>query len=84
MFAASLENIRDDPTRVHGLFLYGALEELHVLRDFAAHDYRCHPEYNQCAGMHLFDMSLPCLVYTRSHLCLSPLTKFSDDSSYSV
>jgi hypothetical protein len=40
MFAAELGNIRDDNAQVNGLFLYAALEELRVLREFASHGYR--------------------------------------------
>jgi hypothetical protein len=51
---------------VNGLFLYTALEELCVLRNFQAHDYRCHPKYNQEVVLHLFDTSLPRSVYERN------------------
>jgi hypothetical protein len=44
MFAAELNNIKDDPARVNGLFLYAALEELRVLREFVSHDYHHHPK----------------------------------------
>jgi hypothetical protein len=59
MFASELGNVRDDPPRVNCLFLYAALEELHMLRNFQAHNYRCHPKYHQEVVLHLFDTSLP-------------------------
>ncbi len=65
MFASELGNIRDDNTRVNGLFLYAPLEELRVLREFATHDYRRHPKYNQRVVLHLFDTSLPRSVYEK-------------------
>jgi hypothetical protein len=36
-----------------------------VLHEFASHDYWRHPKYNQCAVMHLFDLSLPHSVCMR-------------------
>jgi hypothetical protein len=65
MFAAELGNIRDNNARVNGLFLYAALKELRVLREFASHDYRHHPKYNQCIVLHLFNTSLPRSVYKK-------------------
>ena len=65
MFASELGNIRDDNARVNGLFLYAALKELRVLREFASHDYRRHPKYNQCVVLHLFNTSLPRSVYEK-------------------
>ncbi len=65
MFALELGTIRDDNARVNGLFLYAALEELRVLQEFASHDYRRHPKYNQCVILHLFDTSLPRSVYEK-------------------
>jgi hypothetical protein len=44
--AAGLENIRDDVARVNGSFLYAALEELRVLREFHEHEYRQHPKFH--------------------------------------
>jgi hypothetical protein len=58
MFVVELGNVRDDPARVNGLFLYAALKELRILHDFHAHDYRHHPKYNQSVVLHLFDTSL--------------------------
>ena len=65
MFASELGNIQDDNARVNGLFLYAALEELRVLREFALHDYCRHPKYNQCVVLHLFDTSLLRSVYEK-------------------
>jgi len=65
MFASELGNFRDDNVRVNGLFLYATLEELRVLREFTSHDYRRHPKYNQCIVLHLFNTSLPRLVYEK-------------------
>ena len=45
--AAGLENICDDAARVNGSFLYAALEELRVLREFHGHEYRQHPKFHQ-------------------------------------
>ncbi len=44
--AAGLENIRDDAVRVNGSFLYAALEELRVLREFQDHKYCQHPKFH--------------------------------------
>jgi hypothetical protein len=78
MFAAELGYIWDDNAQVNGLFLYAALEELRVLREFASHDYCQHPKYNQCVVLHLFNTSLPQSVYKkctdgagRDTLCLT-------------
>ena len=53
--AAGLENIRDDVARVNGSFLYAALEELRVLREFHEHEYRQHPKFHHNLVMHLFE-----------------------------
>jgi len=60
---AGLENIRDDAARVNGSFLYTALEELRVLREFQGHEYRQHPKFHHNVVMHLFDTALPRSVY---------------------
>ena len=54
-----LKNIRDDAARVNGSFLYAALEELRVLREFQGHEYRQHPKFHHNVVMHLFDTALP-------------------------
>jgi hypothetical protein len=61
--AAGLENIRDDPARVNGSYLYAALEELCVLREFKEHEYRQHPKFHHFVVMHLFDTALPRAVF---------------------
>ena len=65
VFAADLGNLKDDMGRVNGLFLYAALEELRVLRDFAAQQYRHHPKYSNQVVEHLFNTSVPQAVYKR-------------------
>jgi len=60
--------IQTNNTRVNGLFLYAALEELWVPRDFASHNYCHHPKYNQSVVLHLFDTSLPTLTEHRHAL----------------
>ncbi len=65
VFAADLGNIKDDTAWVNGLFLYAALEELHVLRGFAAHQYRHHPKYNNQVVEHLFNTFVPRAVYEK-------------------
>ena len=60
---AGLENIRDDAARVNGSFLYAALEELRVLREFQGHEYHQHPKFHHNVVMHLFDTALPRSVY---------------------
>lgn len=65
--AAGIENIQDDAARVNGTFLYVALEELRVLREFQEQEYRQHPKFHHNVVMHLFDTALPRSVYeTRS------------------
>jgi hypothetical protein len=65
MFAGELGNVKDDPARVNSLFLYAALEELQVLREFELYDHHSHPKYNQMVVLHLFDTSLPRAVYEK-------------------
>ncbi len=65
VFAADLGNVKDDTAWVNGLFLYPALEELRVLRDFAAHQYRHHPKYNNQVVEYLFNTSVPRAVYEK-------------------
>ena len=60
---AGLENIHDDAARVNGSFLYAALEEHRVLREFHGHEYRQHPKFHHNVVMHLFDTALPRLVF---------------------
>jgi len=61
--AAGLENIHDNGARVNGSFLYAALEELRVLREFHKHECHQHPKFHHNVVMHLFDTALPCSGY---------------------
>jgi hypothetical protein len=65
VFATDLGNVKDDTARVNRLFLYAALKELRILRDFAAHQYRHHPKYNNQVVEHLFNTSVPPAVYEK-------------------
>ncbi len=65
MFAATLATVKDNPACVNRLFLYSALEELQVLREFDSYDYWRHPKYNQMVVLHLFDTSLPRAIYEK-------------------
>ncbi len=47
----------------NGMFLYAALEELQVLREFLANDWQNHPKFNQNIMRHLFETCLPQAVY---------------------
>jgi hypothetical protein len=47
----------------NGIFLYAALEELRVLTEFSAADWRNHPKFNQNVVHHLFETCLPRAVY---------------------
>jgi hypothetical protein len=53
MFTTNLGNIKNKSAGANGLFLYVALKELRVLREFVSHNYRCHQMYNQFIMMHL-------------------------------
>jgi hypothetical protein len=61
--AAGLKNICDNAARVNGSFLYAALEELRVLREFQDHKYCQHPKFHHNVVMHLSDTPLPHPVY---------------------
>jgi hypothetical protein len=67
------------------------LLELRVLREFASHDYRRHPKYNQCVVLHLFDASLPRSVYEkctdgagRDALCFTRMEKVLTEHKLSL
>jgi hypothetical protein len=62
-FAAEAVSIGSDSLMTNGMFLYAALEELRVLREFATCDWRNHPKFNQSIVRHLFETCLPCAVY---------------------
>jgi hypothetical protein len=62
-FAAEAVSIGSDSLMTNGMFLYAALEELRVLREFATCDWRNHPKFNQSIVRHLFETCLPRAVY---------------------
>ena len=55
------------------MFLYTALEELRVLREFATCNWRNHPKFNQNIVRHLFKTCLPHAVYENKKEGLSML-----------
>ena len=59
MFASELTNVHGDYARVNGLYLYSVLEELRVLREFKAMDYRRHEKYGSVMTMYLIETALP-------------------------
>ena len=59
MFASELTNVQGDYARVNGLYLYSVLEELRVLREFKAMDYRRHEKYGSVMTMYLIETALP-------------------------
>jgi hypothetical protein len=62
-FAAEAVFIGADSLRTNGMFLYAAMEELQVLREFSSCDWRNHPKFNQSIVRHLFETCLPRAVY---------------------
>jgi hypothetical protein len=62
-FAAEAVSIGSDSLRTNGVFLYAAMEELRVLREFLECDWRNHPKFNQSIVRHLFKTCLPRAVY---------------------
>ncbi len=62
-FAAEAVSIGSDSLSTNGMFLYAALEELRVLREFAICDWRNHPKFNQNIVRHLFETCLPRAVF---------------------
>jgi hypothetical protein len=62
-FAAEAVSIGSDSLRTNGMFLYAAMEELRVLREFSACDWCNHPKFNQSIVRHLFETCLPRAVY---------------------
>ena len=52
-----------DSLQANGMFLYAAVEELQVLREFKASDWHNHPKFNQNIVLHLFETCLPRVVY---------------------
>ncbi len=49
--------------QANGMFLYAAVEELRVLREFKASDWHNHPKFNQNVVLHLFETCLPRAVF---------------------
>ena len=62
-FAAEAVSVGSDTLMANGMFLYAALEELRVLREFSTCDWRNHPKFNQSIVRHLFETCLPRAVY---------------------
>jgi hypothetical protein len=62
-FAAEAVSIGSDSLKTNGMFLYAAMEELRVLREFSECDWRNHPKFNQSIVRHLFETCLPRAVY---------------------
>jgi hypothetical protein len=62
-FAAKAVSIGLDSLMTNGMFLYAALEELQVLREFSGNDWQNHPKFNQNIVRHLFKTCLPQAVY---------------------
>ncbi len=62
-FAAEAVSIGSDSLMNNGMFLYAALEELRVLREFLVNDWQNHPKFNQNIVRHLFETCLPWAVY---------------------
>ena len=62
-FAAEVVSIGSDSLRTNGMFLYAAMEELRVLREFSECDWRNHSKFNQSIVRHLFETCLPRAVY---------------------
>ena len=62
-FASEAVSLGADSLQTNGLFLYAAVEELRVLREFEASDWHNHPEFNQNVVLHLFETCLPRVVF---------------------
>jgi len=62
-FAAEAVSIGTDYLSTNGMFLYVALEELRILREFATCDWHNHPKFNQNIVRHLFETCLPRVVF---------------------
>ncbi len=60
---AKAVSISLDSLMTNGMFLYAALEELQVLREYSANDWPNHPKFNQNIVRHLFETCLPQAVY---------------------
>ncbi len=62
-FAAEAVSIGTDALVTNRMFLYAALEELWVVRDFSTSDWQNHPKFNQNIVHHLFETCLPNAVF---------------------
>ena len=62
-FAAKTVSIGSDSLLTNGMFLYAAMEELRVLREFATCNWHNHPKFNQNIVCHLFETCLPQAVF---------------------
>ena len=58
-FASEAVSLGADSLQANGMFLYAAVEELRVLREFEASDWHNHPKFNQNVVLHLFETCLP-------------------------
>ena len=58
-FAAEAVSIGSNSLKTNGMFLYAAMEELRVLREFSECDWRNRPKFNQSIVCHLFETCLP-------------------------
>ncbi len=62
-FSTEAVSIRTDTLVTNEMFLYAALEELWVLREFSTSDWRNHPKFNQNIVHRLFETCLPRAVF---------------------
>jgi hypothetical protein len=58
-FVAEAVSFGMDSLSANGMFLYAAMEELRVLREFASCNWRNHPKFNQNILRQLFETCLP-------------------------
>jgi hypothetical protein len=58
-FAAEAVSFGTDLLAANGMFLYAAMEELGILREFSSCNWRNHPKFNQNIIRHLFKTCLP-------------------------
>jgi len=65
-FAAEAVSVGSDSLSTNRMFLYVALEELCVMREFATCNWRNHLKFNQNIVRHLFETCLPQAVFESS------------------
>ncbi len=58
-FAVEAVLFGTDLLSANRMFLYAAMEELRVLREFSTCDWQNHPKFNQNIVRHLFETCLP-------------------------